>query len=57
MQQALADAREAAERRAHCEAIVARWNSAPTHDWSPSIGTVMTAGYRWLEVYCPAAIR
>jgi hypothetical protein len=57
MQQALGDAREAAERRAHCEAIVARWNAAPTHDWSPSIGTVLTAGYRWLEAYCPGCIR
>jgi hypothetical protein len=52
MQQALVDARQAAERRARCEAIVARWNAAPTHDWSPSIGTVLTAGYRWLEAYC-----
>src|SRR5262245_66696767 len=40
MQEALADAREAAGRRAHWEAIVGRWNAAPTHDWSPSIGTV-----------------
>jgi hypothetical protein len=38
MQQAFADAR--ARRQA-------RWNAAPTHDWSPSIGTVVTAGYRW----------
>ena len=52
MRQALADARAAEERRSHCEAIVARWNAAPTHDWSPSIGTVLTAGYRWLEAYC-----
>jgi hypothetical protein len=52
MQQALADTRAADERRAHCEAIVARWNAAPTHDWSPSIGTVLTAGYRWLKAYC-----
>jgi hypothetical protein len=28
MQQALADAQKAAERRARCEAIVARWNAA-----------------------------
>jgi hypothetical protein len=31
---------------------VARWNAAPTHDWSPAIGTALKAGYRWLDVYC-----
>ena len=31
MQQAFADVRAAVERRAQCEAIVARWNAAPTH--------------------------
>jgi hypothetical protein len=29
-----------------------RWNAAPTHDWSPAIGTALKAGYRWLDVYC-----
>src|SRR5262249_18977506 len=52
MQQDLADAQASADRRARCEAIVARWNAAPMHDWSPAIGTVLTAGYRWLEAYC-----
>jgi hypothetical protein len=33
-------------------AIVERWNAAPTHDWSPAIGTALKAGYRWLDVYC-----
>jgi hypothetical protein len=32
--------------------LVERWNSAPTHDWSPAIGTALKAGYRWLDVYC-----
>jgi hypothetical protein len=35
-----------------CTAIVERWNAAPTHDWSPAIGTALKAGYRWLDVYC-----
>jgi hypothetical protein len=38
--------------RARCAAVVERWNAAPTHDWSPAIGTVLKAGYRWLDVYC-----
>jgi hypothetical protein len=40
MQQDVVDARAAAERRARCEAIVARWNAGPTHDWSltPQLG-------------------
>jgi hypothetical protein len=32
--------------------IVERWNAAPTHDWSPAIGTALKAGYRWLDVFC-----
>jgi hypothetical protein len=39
-------------QREHCTAIVERWSAAPTHDWSPAIGTALTAGYRWLDVYC-----
>jgi len=41
-----------AAERARCVAIIESWNAAPTHDWSPAIGTALTAGYRWLEVYC-----
>jgi hypothetical protein len=39
--------------RLRCERIVAAWNRRPNHDWSPAIGTALTAGYRWLDVYCP----
>jgi hypothetical protein len=31
---------------------VERWNAAPTHDWSPAMGTALKSGYRWLDVYC-----
>jgi hypothetical protein len=41
-----------AAERERCAAIVERWNAAPTHDWSPAIGTALKAGYRWLDVYC-----
>jgi hypothetical protein len=47
-----AAARTSAAERQRCAAIVERWNAAPTHDWSPAIGTALTAGYRWLDVYC-----
>ena len=33
--------------------IIEAWNKRPTHEWSPAIGTALTAGYRWLSVYCP----
>jgi hypothetical protein len=33
-------------------AIIEAWNAAPTHDWSPAIGTALKSGYRWLDVYC-----
>jgi hypothetical protein len=32
--------------------VGSRWNAAPTHDWSPAIGTALKAGYRWLDAYC-----
>jgi hypothetical protein len=41
-----------AERR-RCERIVEAWNRRPSHDWSPTIGAALKAGYRWLSVYCP----
>jgi hypothetical protein len=47
-----AAARAGAVERECCAAIVERWNAAPTHDWSPAIGTALKAGYRWLDVYC-----
>jgi hypothetical protein len=47
-----AAARTSAAERARCAAVVERWNAAPTHDWSPAIGTALKAGYRWLDVYC-----
>jgi hypothetical protein len=47
-----AAARTSAAERERCAAIVERWNAAPTHDWSPAIGTALKAGYRWLDVYC-----
>jgi hypothetical protein len=47
-----AAAKTSAVERERCAAIVERWNAAPTHDWSPAIGTALTAGYRWLDVYC-----
>jgi len=47
-----AAARTSAAERERCAAIVERWNAAPTHDWSPAIGTALKAGYLWLDVYC-----
>jgi hypothetical protein len=47
-----ATARTSTAERERCSAIVERWNAAPTHDWSPAIGTALNAGYRWLDVYC-----
>jgi hypothetical protein len=47
-----AAARTSAAERERCAAIVERWNTAPTHDWPPAIGTALKAGYRWLDVYC-----
>jgi hypothetical protein len=47
-----AAARTSAAERERCAAVVERWNAAPTHDWSPAIGTALKAGYRWLDVYC-----
>jgi hypothetical protein len=47
-----AAARTSAAERERCAVIVKRWNAAPTHDWSPAIGTALKAGYRWLDVYC-----
>jgi hypothetical protein len=47
-----APAKTSAAERERCAAIVERWNAAPTHDWSPAIGTALKAGYRWLDVYC-----
>jgi hypothetical protein len=47
-----AAARTSAAERERCATIVERWNAAPTHDWSPAIGTALKAGYRWLDVYC-----
>jgi hypothetical protein len=47
-----AAARASAAERERCAAIIERWNAAPTHDWSPAIGTALKAGYRWLDVYC-----
>jgi hypothetical protein len=47
-----AAARTSAAERGRCAAVVERWNAAPTHDWSPAIGTALKAGYRWLDVYC-----
>jgi hypothetical protein len=41
-----------AAERDRCAAIVERWNAAPTHDWSPAIGTALKADYRWLDVFC-----
>jgi hypothetical protein len=49
--------RTTAAERERCAAIVESWNAAPTHDWSPAIGTALRAGYRWLDAYCPAAAR
>jgi hypothetical protein len=49
-----AKARTSGAERERCAAIIERWNAAPTHDWSPAIGTALKAGYRWLDVYsCP----
>jgi hypothetical protein len=39
-----AAARTSAAERERCAAIVERWNAAPTHDWSPAIGTALKAG-------------
>jgi hypothetical protein len=39
-------------KRERCAAIVGRWNAAPTHDWSPTIGSALKACYRWVDVYC-----
>jgi hypothetical protein len=36
-----------------CERIVEAWNRRPSHDWSPTIGAALKAGYHWLSVYCP----
>jgi hypothetical protein len=47
-----AAARTSAAERERCTEIVERWNAAPTHNWSPAIGTALKAGYRWLDVYC-----
>jgi hypothetical protein len=47
-----AAAKTGAAERERCAAIVERWNAAPTHDWSPAVGTALKAGYRWLDVYC-----
>jgi hypothetical protein len=47
-----ATARTSAAERKRCAAIVDRWNAAPTHDWSPAMGTALKAGCRWLDVYC-----
>jgi hypothetical protein len=47
-----ATARTSAAERERCTRIVETWNAAPTHDWSPAIGTALKAGYRWLDVYC-----
>jgi hypothetical protein len=32
--------------------LTGRLLRAPTHDWSPAIGTALKAGYCWLDVYC-----
>jgi hypothetical protein len=50
-------ARELRERatqadQLRCERIIEAWNKRPTHEWSPAIGRALTAGYRWLSVYC-----
>jgi hypothetical protein len=34
-------AKTSAAERERCAAIVERWNAAPTHDWSPPIGTAL----------------
>jgi hypothetical protein len=34
---------DARAERERCAAIVERWNAAPTHDWSPAIGTALKA--------------
>jgi hypothetical protein len=47
-----AAAKTSAAERERCAAIAERWNAAPTHDWSPAIGTALKAGYRWLDFYC-----
>jgi hypothetical protein len=47
-----AAAGKSAAERERCAAIVECWNAAPTHDWSPAIGTALKAVYRWLDVYC-----
>jgi hypothetical protein len=47
-----AAAKTSAVERQRYAAIVESWNAAPTHDWSPAIGTALKAGYRWLDVYC-----
>jgi hypothetical protein len=36
-----AAAQASAAEREGCAAIVERWNAAPTHDWSPAIGTAL----------------
>jgi hypothetical protein len=38
-----AAARTSAAERERCAGIVERWNDAPTHDWSPAIGTALKA--------------
>jgi hypothetical protein len=40
-----------------CERIIEAWNKRPSYEWSPAIGTALTAGYRWLSVYSRAAVR
>jgi hypothetical protein len=47
-----ATARTSAAERERCTRIVETWNAAPTHDWSPAIGTALKADYRWLDIYC-----
>jgi hypothetical protein len=47
-----ATTKTSAAERERCTVIVERWSAAPTHDWSPAIGAALTAGYRWLDVYC-----
>jgi len=44
--------------RAKCEEVVRRWNDMVrvrrSPDPSPTVGVALTAGYNWLQVYCPA---
>jgi hypothetical protein len=51
------DAAEAATRK-KCRLVVDRWNEMVrvrrSPDPSPSVGVALAAGYRWLQVYCPA---